>query len=418
VTGGVGFLIKRLNGVFADTGEAFEKYAEKNNIGPVERYIAGLGVGAFALAKSFVGLQFVSFIGKLINRNLQFVPLTALVPRWIYGDNVSQYEKGSIRVKNAMGLALISLALAYIMGDDEDEEATLGLEGDWASLSGEQRDAKRTAKAIPSSIWFRDENGQKVYISFANSSLSWIFTSVANLREIKVNNPEKWKETSDAAIAAEGIVGAINSVFNTSATGRLAELLGGSPFSKSTPGAGAEKVARIGTTFAGGFIPSVIREMDFMLDPSYYEPKTLAERAVSVIPFLRRQVADSQGSLGVLGTPAQINRSPTSRVYSSGADTEAEKILARMADEGLYLPLPDDKAGKDYVSPVSGRKIPMTPAQVREYVKLTGESYQSFILREGERLITMPRDRAKDRISDAASDIKKRAARMAMRIQE
>jgi len=418
VTSGVGFLIKRLNGVFADTGEAFEKYAEKNKIGPVERYIAGLGVGAFALAKSFVGLQFVSFIGKLINRNLQFVPGSALVPRWIYGDNVSQYEKGSIRVKNAMGLALISLALAYIMGDDDDEEATLGLEGDWASLSGEQRDAKRTAKAIPSSIWFRDENGQKVYISFANSSLSWIFTSVANLREIKVNNPEKWKETSDAAIAAEGIVGAINSVFNTSATGRLAELLGGSPFSKSTPGAGAEKVARIGTTFAGGFIPSVIREMDFMLDPSYYEPKTLAERAVSVIPFLRRQVADSQGSLGVLGTPAQINRSPTSRVYSSGADTEAEKILARMADEGLYLPLPDDKAGKDYVSPVSGRKIPMTPAQVREYVKLTGESYQSFILREGERLMTMDRDKAKDRISDAASNIKKRAARMAMRIQE
>lgn len=418
VTGAIGFLIKRINGVFADTTQAFEKYAEKNNIGPIERAFAGLGVGSFALVKSFLGLQFVSFIGKLINRNLQFVPGSALVPKWIYGENMSQYERKSIIAKNAMGLGLITVTLAYILSDDDDEERTMGAEGDWSSLSGEQRDAKRTAGAIPSSFWFRDENGQKIYISFANSSLSWIFTSVANLREIKVNNPEKWKEASDAAIASEGIVGAIKSVFNTSATGRLAELLGGSPFSKSTPGAGSEKLASSVATFAGGFVPSIIRELDYMMDPSYYEPKTLAERAVSVIPFLRRQVAESQGSLGVLGTPAQINRSPTSRVYSSGADTEAEKILARMADEGLYLPLPDDKKGRDHVSPVSGRKIQMTKPQIMEYVKLVGEDYARFILRDGENLMTMDRDKAKERISKASSDIKTRAARMSMRIRE
>ena len=421
VTGTVGFLIKRVNGLFADTGEAFEKYAKKNNISDTERNIASLGVGLFALAKSFAGLQFVSFFGKLVNRNLQFVPGSAIFPifpKWIYGENISEYERRSIQTKNALGLVLITSVLAYIMGDDDDEDDTFGLEGDWSSLSGEQRDAKRTAKALPSSIWYRDENGQKVYLSFANSSLSWVFSAAANLREIKVNNPEKWKETSDAAIAAEGIVGAVKSVFNTSAMGRLAELLGGSPFSKSTPGAGAEKLASNVATFAGGFVPSVIRELDFMQDPSYYEPKTLAERAVSVIPFLRRQVAESQGSLGVLGTPAQINRSPTSRVYSSGADTEAEKILARMADEGLYLPLPDDRKGKDYVSPVSGRKIQMTKPQIMEYVKLTGEAYQRLILREGESLMTMDRDKAKERISKAASKIKSRAARMSMGIQE
>jgi len=136
-----------------------------------------------------------------------------------------------------------------------------------------------------------------------------------------------------------------------------------------------------------------------------------------VIPFLRRQVADGQGSMGVFGSNAQINRSPTSRIYSSGADTEAEKILSKMQDEGLYLPLPDDKKGQDIVS-MTGRKIVMTPEQTRRYVQLTGEDYQRWILREGESIIAMPRDKAKKRITEMAGIIKKRAAKMALGSRE
>ena len=419
VTGLAGQVVQRVNGLFASGEEAYENWAKKNNITGFKRDIGAVFVGAMSLAKAFTGLQFMSFFGRLVNRNLQFVPGSSLIPELLFGADISQYEKKAIRLKNMMGLGLIIAAIQYIMGDDEDdEERTIGVEGDWASLSGEQRDAKRTAKAIPSSIWVKGENGEKTYISFANTSLSWVLSAVANLHEQKVNNPEKWDENTKATIAAGGAFEGVKSLLNTSAMGRLTEILGGNSFKKSDPGAGVEKFAGIVTSFAGGFIPSVIRELDYIADPSYYEPKTLAERAVSVIPFLRRQVAESQGSLGVLGTPAQINRSPTSRVYSSGADTEAEKILARMADEGLYLPLPDDKAGRDYVSPVSGRKIQMTKPQITEYVKLTGEGYSRFILREGESLMTMPRDRAKQRISDAAGDIKKTSARMAMGIRE
>jgi hypothetical protein len=418
VRGAMGEVVDRVNALFSDAGPKFEKWADKNNVTGPKRDFLALFVGLSALGKAFAGMSFFGFVGRLINRNLQFVPLTALLPEIVLGTNPTQYEKKAMFAKNAVGFGLIIMALQYILGDDDDDDNMFGLEGSGDTLSGDQRNAKRTTKALPNSIWYRDENGEKIYLSFANSSLSWVISAMANLREQKVNNPEKWAEATTEAKLAGGMFEAGKSILSTSAMGRLGELLGGGrAYSTGGVGVGAEGFASKVASFGGGFVPSVIREIDYLLDPNYYEPRTLAERAVSVIPFLRRQVADGQGSMGVFGSNAQINRSPTSRIYSSGADTEAEKILSKMQDEGLYLPLPDDKKGQDIVS-MTGRKIVMTPEQVRRYVQLTGEDYQRWILREGESIIAMPRDRAKKRITEMAGKIKERAARMAMGVRE
>jgi len=405
--------------LFADSGPQFEKGADKEGLTGIRRDALAAIVGLSALGKMYSGLTFFGFVAKLVNRNLQFVPGTTLIPQVLLGSNPTEYEKKSLFVKNAMGMGLIILAFQYILGDDDEEDGfTIGFEGDWSSLSGEQRDAKRTIGALPSSCYFSDANGERQYLSYANSSLSWIFSAIGNMREQRINKPKEWEEATALARATGGLFEAGKSAFNTSAMGRLGELLGGGgPYQRKDIGAGAGKFASDVASFAGGFVPSVIRELDYIMDPSYYEPKTLEERAMSVIPFLRRQVADGHGALGAFGDPAQVNRAPTSRVYAAGADTDAERLLARFQDKGLYLPMPDDKKGRNYHS-MTGRVIEMKPNQVREYVKLVGQDYQRFILREGESILTMDRDMAKDRISKAAEKIRDRATKMAMSVKE
>jgi hypothetical protein len=169
-----------------------------------------------------------------------------------------------------------------------------------------------------------------------------------------------------------------------------------------------DKMVKIGTNFAGGFMPTLIKDAETWTDPRHFKPEGTAELMLRSMPIARKFVNDGRPQLNLLGEEVKLQRAPWSRAYTSVESAEAHRVLGALLARGLALPMPSDQI---HVFK-NGVKMPLETLgkeAVWKYEKAVGTGYKQWLSTEGRDLLQMPVEEADKTIQRRAKEIKNTA---------
>jgi len=169
-----------------------------------------------------------------------------------------------------------------------------------------------------------------------------------------------------------------------------------------------DDVIKVGTNFAGGFVPTVMKDADVWNDPRNFKAEGWLEELQRATPIARRFVNDGRPQLNLLGEEVKLQRAPWSRGYTSVESSEASRVLGALLGRGLNLPQPSDAV----MVYQNGIKVPLATLgrdKVWQYEKAVGTAYKQWLATEGTTLLQMPVKQADKVIEQRAGSIKRQA---------
>lgn len=408
-TGFFGGIYRAVNQGLGSLERGLQAYAdEKGADGPAGRYARGLMLFLSGAMRSMMGAKFIRFGANFGNDMLGFVPGTVLVSPALLGTEATRSQRQLLMGKNVFGLMAGLTVAAMFLGKDDEEEGW-HLEGPWTDLTPEEVKQRRAAGFEPLTFWNRD--GEKVRrVSYKQWPTAGLLAGVAHMQDRQRFRPEKWaKEGMAGHLLAAASVGAFQ-VKDVSAMRGLADLLGASKFGTNPEDAFVEKLAKMPVNFAGGFIPTLVKDLDALADPQRYKPETVVEEFLRNVPVLRQRVAGGRPEINILGVPIEQDRKPWSRAYTDAESGPAHAVLGSLSARGFTLPTPETnrkvwKAGAWTTIAAMG-----ADAEWR-YQKKVGDGYRAWLgSPEGYALLTNPDGLAVQRvINRQAEAIKMRA---------
>lgn len=376
--------------------------------------------GAFARAslvflagamRAFSGVKFARFAANFGNDLVSYIPATYLMSRGAQALGAIERTRSQndlLLGKNIFGLAAASTVAAMFLGKDDDEEGW-HLEGSWNGLTPEQKQQRRTAGLEALTFWRRgDKRVQRV--SYKSWPTAGIFAAVGSAADERRFQPERFKQRNLAGHLVHASAAGALQVKDTNALQKLAELFGASASSTDPETAFMEKLMKLPSDFAGGFVPTAVKDLDALRDPKSYKPEGVLEELARNVPGLRQRVAGGRPTLNKLGEPVELDRLPWSRAYTNVASATAHRVLGNLLARGLDLPAASTQRHviKD------GARVPIkslgADAEWR-YAKAVGEGYRAWLNEDGLDLLAMPDKQAARVIEHRAEVIKRQAAR-------
>ena len=395
--------------------------AMKQGLGSIQR---GLGevsadVTANRFARVAAGLMAGSLHGITGTRFMRFgfnfgAELTRYLPgsyvlgkAGFYGRDVSRMQQELLLGKNMVGLMLGStLAALFLSGDDEEEGWQI--EGDWSTLNPQEARERMTAGLERMTLWKRDANGKVQRVSYKQWPTMGLFSVVGGMLDEKRYKPAQWAQHGTAGHLLRGLATGYVQVKNVSAVRNLVEIFGEPSFSSDAVTGAMDKMVKTSTNFAGGLVPTLVKDADLWSDPRNFKPEGVAEQMLRSVPIARRFVNDGRPQLNVLGEEVKLQRSPWSRAYTSVESGEAHRVLGALMARGLSLPLPSDQVHVIQ----NGVKVPLETLgreAVWKYEKAVGTAYKDWLSLEGSDLLALPTATAAKVIERRANAIKARA---------
>ncbi len=382
-----------------------------NHTGPAGHYARGIMLFGAGALRSMTGSKFIRFGSNFGNDLLGFVPGTYLAKPFILGGDPSASQKQLLLGKNLFGL-IAALSVAAMFLGKEDEEEGWHIEGPWADLSPEEVKMRRAAGFEPFTFWKRDQ-GKIARVSYKQWPTSGLLAGVAHLQDRRRFAPEKWEmEGMSGHLLAAATVGLFQ-VKEASAVRGLAELLGASKFGANPEDDFVDKMMKLPMNFAGGFIPTLAKDMDLLTDPQRYKPEGTYEEFIRSVPLVRRSVAGGRPELNILGVPILQDRKPWSRTYTQAEHGVASTRLAKLMTRGLSLSVPD--TGRKIWTDGGWTTVAALGAEAEwDYQKWVGQGYAAFLESRPD-LMTLSDDAIRATLSRAAETIKMQAL---FRLQE
>lgn len=335
-----GAIYRAVNQGLGSLERGLQAYAdEKGTDGPAGRYARGLMLFLSGAMRSMMGAKFIRFGANFGNDMLGFVPGTALVSPALLGKEATRSQQQLLMGKNVFGLMAGLTVAAMFLGKDDEEEGW-HLEGPWTDLTPEEIKQRRAAGFEPLTFWKR--TADKVQrVSYKQWPTAGLLAGVAHMQDRQRFRPEKWAAEGMAGhLLAAASVGAFQ-VKDVSAMRGLADLLGASKFGTNPEEAFVEKLGKMPVNFVGGFIPTLVKDLDALADPQRYKPQTVLEEFLRNVPVVRRSVAGGRPEINILGVPIEQDRKPWSRAYTEAENGIAHVRLAKLIGRGFTLPTPE-----------------------------------------------------------------------------
>jgi hypothetical protein len=309
--------------------------------------------------------------------------------------------------KNVVGLMLGSTLAALFLSGEDDDDRGLQIEGDWSGLTPQQVKERMSAGYERMTIRWRD--GDKVRrISYKQWPTMGLFAVVGGLLDEKRHKPAQWAQHGTTGHLIRGMATGMLQIKNVSAVRNLVELVGGTRFGGDPSGAFIDDVLKVGTNFAGGFVPTVMKDAEVWTDPRNFKAEGWLEELQRATPIARRFVNDGRPQLNLLGEEVKLQRAPWSRGYTSVESGEAGRVLGALLGRGLALPQPSDAV----MVYQNGVKVPLEKLgreKVWQYEKAVGTAYKQWLATEGATLLQMPVKQADKVIEQRAGSIKRQA---------
>ncbi len=412
-TGVFGGIYRAVNQGLGTLERGLQAYAEERGAdGPAGRYARGMMLFFSGAMRSMMGAKFIRFGANFGNDMLGYVPGTVLVSPALLGTEATRSQRQLLMGKNVFGLMAGLTVAAMFLGKDDEEEGW-HMEGPWSDLTPEEVKQRRAAGFESLTFWKR--TADKVErVSYKQWPTAGLLAGVAHMQDRQRFRPEKWaKEGMAGHLLAAATVGAFQ-VKDVSAMRGLADLLGASKFGANPEDALVEKMAKMPVNFAGGFIPTLVKDLDALADSRRYKPETVMEEFLRNVPLARRAVAGGRPEINILGVAIEQDRKPWSRAYTDAESGPAHAVLGSLSARGFTLPTPETnrKVWKDG----AWSTIAAMGADAEwRYQKKVGDGYRAWLgSSEGRALLTMPDGLAVQKLINRQADTIKRQALQAV----
>lgn len=375
---------------------------------------AGFARGAMAFAagslRSMTGTKFARFGANFGNHIWSFVPGSYLMSRG--GQALGTIERTRSQNDLLLGRNVIGLALGVstfaLLGDKDDEDDGMHIEGSWSGLTLEEKAQRRSAGFEPLTLWWRD--GDKIKRqSYKSWPTAGIFAAVGAYADERRFQPARAASRgwSGHLLHAAG-AGALQ-IKDGNAMRGLAELFGASAFSSNPEDDFFKLMGRVPTNFAGAFVPTAVKDLDALRDPRSYRAEGVMEELARSVPGLRQTVNGGRPSINLLGDPIVFDRKPWSRAFTSTESTEPYRVLGVLLSRGLSLPAasPERYVWHD------GTKVQIKSLGREaeyKYAKAVGKGYKEWLSTEGQDLLTQPPEALARQIRSQSERIKMMAA--------
>ena len=406
-TGMFGTVYAAMKAGLGTVQRAMEERAQDMEANKLTRAFMGLTAGSL---HGLTGTRFMRFGFNFGAELTRYVPGTALLDKAftgaVYGKDAGPMQRELLIGKNVVGLMLGSTLAALFLGSDDDDEGWQ-IEGDWSGLTPQQVKERMSAGYERLTMWKRD--GDKVRrVSYKQWPTMGLFAVVGGMLDEKRHKPDKWANRGTAGHLLRGAGTGLLQIKNVSAMRNLVELFGGTGFGGDPSTSIIDDVVKVGTNFAGGMVPTVLKDAEIWTDPRNFKAEGWLEELQRATPIARRFVNDGRPQLNLLGEEVKLQRAPWSRGYTSVESGEAGRVLGALLGRGLNLPQPSDAV----MVYQNGVKVPLEKLgreKVWQYEKAVGTAYKAWLATEGSALLQMPVKQADKVIEQRAASIKRQA---------
>jgi hypothetical protein len=423
--GGVGYRAIRSLVTNAEAGaDRFLKQAQRgwnDSAQNGDRILSGLEL-AFAYlmqfsaynVANFGGVRFARFAGNKFNQGLSFIPGIGFARAFeaeFDPDRIIGKEAfiDSIKRNQLIGV-ILSVGGYYLLkaiAEEPDDEKRGGLfiNGGWNNLTPEKKQQKLAAGEKEYTIGYND-----TVFSYANWPISSALAAIGSLADLIRFSPDQWNDKNVVQIMASAAMSGAAAAADIPALSQFQEIFGNSLSSKDPNEKRMERFAKVMSSYAGGFVPRFLKDIDYAQDPNLRKYETLWEKTASHIPVYRRY--EGKEYYDILGQQIQRNVYPGSREFMVKPTDPAYKVLGALNSRGIWL----TPANAEHRMVGKGaRRRSLTQEEADNYSLETGKGYKQMLLRYGQRALQMPTERAKAFLLDKADEVRDRALKKVYR---
>ncbi len=356
------------------------------------------------------GAGMVNYLRSQVAGTDWFQGLPDRHPFRLFGLDVPVERARLIMAAQIGGFVLTAAAMGLFL-DDDDDERPYEISGTWYGLAPAKKSQLMSTGERPLSIRVGDK-----WISFKNTPFASALAFVGNLRDKQRFRGDQFSEESAMErLVNAWLLGALY-IKDVSAMSQLSAIIGAAATDTRDELEDANKklASTLGNTLAG-FVPvvSMLREIDTITHGDVYRPNGGMEAWVRNIPFARRTVGTGP-AVNALGDDIEAPRLPWGRWLSEQPDDDEWETVARLANRGVFLPIPGKTAlivGRD------GARRQMTPAEYHQYAREAGKLWREEIRSNRDFLRSADADEARSWFS-RRSDRLNRRARSGIRVTE
>lgn len=394
---------------------------EWNQVDGADKTAKGLQL-AFAYIRQFIaynsanlaGLRFARFAGNKFNQGLSFIPgigMFRMYEATVKDSKIEAKEAFTDMILRNQTAGLLfaiigGMALKAITDEPDDEKRGFFWNGGWANLTPDRKQQKLAA-------------GQKEYtigipgviaFNYQNWPISPIMAAIGSLSDLIRFSPEQWNEKAMADRIVSAAASGVFSAAEIPALSGFQTLFGNNLSSKDPNEKRLDRFAKVMAGWGGGFVPRILKDIDFMADPGLRKYESLWEQTASHIPVYRRYSGEEY--YDILGKQIERKVWPGSREFMELETDPEYRTLGKLNSRGIWL----TPANAEHRMVGKGRnKRKLTQEEADAYSLETGKGYRQMLLRYGSRLEQMPTERARAFLMDKADEVRDRALKKIVR---
>ena len=359
-------------------------------------------------AQNLLGVRFIRFVSNKFNDALTYIPIAGYLLRAGEKTNRTKTKTAIIHSNQAIGmfLGMVGWAAVKAIADEpDDEKRGWSIDGPWQNLSPEQKSQLMSSGRKANSITI----GGHV-LSYQGWPISAILSAIGTLTDMVKYQRDKWdeKDYGDRFFAATYV--AATSVADTAALSQLSEILGKSVNSSDPIETGVKRFSKYGSNFAGGFVPRLFKDMDSWFSEGINKYDGVYENFAKEIPWFRRNVGAPR--LDIFGEQVKVSRAPWSREFPRQPTDPAYALLGKLNQRDLWL-APSDPSLRTVG--MGNRRRHLNPDEQNRYMQEVSKGYKDLVMRYGQKLLTMPGDRASDFLAKKAKEVRDSAEKKSIR---
>ena len=311
--------------------------------------------------------------------------------------------------RNVVGLMIGAYILSAFADKDDEEEGWHG-EGNWAHYTAEEKKQRQAAGIQRGTFWKRKPDGTITSVPYRDMPIAGLLTAILGAKDLRIAKPEVYKSRGKLEHLLYAMATGVLAVKDANAIGTLTEAMGASPYSTNPEEDLMKTLMKLPLNAAAGFIPTVVKDADIINDPRFYKPEGIMEEFIRQVPIARRTVGGGIPQLNALGEEIKLNRQPWSRMLIVTDSSIAHNRLASLLANGVRLP---SASTSTLVPQRDGSRLSvedMGPQAEHDYLKTFGSGLKDYLTSpDGAALLTMPPDKAQDRLDNMAKILRAKA---------
>lgn len=386
--GGLLDMVNAAVGIVARKAEAMSK---RENLDPKSQQVLKLLQGTAPLMRAITGTKFARTVSHALNRTLSYVPAVGV---YAVGQQGRTGPFGDVLAAKQVIGTLVGLALYLSFDDDKDEK---GIEDGWKDKTPQEKAQLYAQGKQPYTIWQRDAQGRVRAYNYQQWGVAGIVNTVAAMLK------QKHSEAGTINVLLSSLIQGGMSFTDKAQLQGLQTVFGDNSRSTDPASNLASRLNKWGAQTVGGVVPRLLKDIDAVASPELRTSSDWWQKWAREVPMVRELTAGKR--IDILGGDILLDRSPLSRVRSIGTADPAYRLLGLLNSKDLYLP--DPSQGVAVVRLADGTRRAMTTQEKDRYQRLVGKAYRQFILEQGQRLLTLDPEKAKDDIRRITDNLRR-----------